>query len=141
MHPSKFDEITLGGERWPVTVAEIDRMRRQLARASANRTVSSWTNRAGESFTGNAFGFTLDDLFEAPRIYVYEVEDYVELQVLAKGAAFCRENQWGFEVSLHDWFLACPCRADDPAEAYTVSTTASIGSYIHKTSEEIGHEC
>ena len=26
------------------------------------------------------------------------------------------ENQWGFEVSLHEFFLACPCRTDDPAK-------------------------
>ena len=71
------------------------------------------------------------------------VQEYAELKLLARGASFCRqtprhipeqrficsenvrrgegesqgENQWGFEVSLHEWFLTCPCRTDDPFEA------------------------
>ena len=45
------------------------------------------------------------------------IEEYAELRALARGGSFCRDNQWGFEVMLHDWFLSCPCRTDDPAEA------------------------
>ncbi|CAK0870545.1 unnamed protein product [Prorocentrum cordatum] len=42
---------------------------------------------------------------------------YEELGVLASGLAFCKDNQWGFEVLLHLYFLACDCRTDDPTEA------------------------
>eukprot|EP00434_Breviolum_minutum_P012333 symbB.v1.2.010868.t2/scaffold716.1/size187362/21 len=124
MHPGKLDQITLDGQRWPVTVKDLDSMRRSLARQSAHRTTSSWTNRGGDSYVGNAFGIMGTDQVEpgisikdSMRVYVYDVEDYPELAVLAQGAAFCRENQWGFEVSLHEWFLACPCRTDNPHEA------------------------
>jgi len=51
------------------------------------------------------------------RIYVYEPDEHPALQRLARGAAFCKHNQWGMEVALHDWFLACPCRTDNPDEA------------------------
>lgn len=124
MHPEKFDQITSSGQRWPITVGDLDAMRWTLARQSANRTTSSWKNRAGESYVGNAFGLMGTDeiepgiaLRESMKVYVYDVEEYPELTVLARGAAFCRENQWGFEVSLHEFFLACPCRTDDPAKA------------------------
>eukprot|EP00913_Durusdinium_trenchii_P034425 g32206.t1 len=124
MHPDKFDEITANGTRWPVTVAEMDSIRRSLAVASANRTTTSWKNEAGESYIGNAFTMLGTDEVEpgismknSVRVYVYDVEDYFELGVLARGASFCRENQWGFEVGLHEWFLACPCRTEDPLEA------------------------
>ncbi|CAK9065049.1 unnamed protein product [Durusdinium trenchii] len=127
MHPDKFDQITANGTRWPVTVAEMDSIRRRLAVASANRTTTSWKNEAGESYVGNAFTMMGTDEVEpgismknSVRVYVYDVEDYFELRVLARGASFCRENQWGFEVGLHEWFLACPCRTEDPLEASCV---------------------
>ena len=56
-------------------------------------------------------------LSAAARVYVYDVEDYPELQRLTSGPAICKNTQWGFEVTLHDWFLACPCRTDNPEEA------------------------
>ncbi|CAE8644132.1 unnamed protein product, partial [Polarella glacialis] len=43
--------------------------------------------------------------------------DYSELKELTRGGSYCLDNQWGFEVSLHEWFLACPCRTDDPEKA------------------------
>jgi len=57
---------------------------------------------------------TLGDAF---KIYVYDVDDYEELGPLTSGAGFCKDNQWGFEVLLHLYFLACDCRTDDPREA------------------------
>ncbi|CAE7201850.1 unnamed protein product [Symbiodinium natans] len=124
LHPDKFDQITAEGQRWPVTVAQLDSMRRHLASVSRDRTTTSWKNSEGERFVGNAFGFQGSDLVEdgvslrdSMKIYVYDVEEYAELKLLARGASFCRENQWGFEVSLHEWFLTCPCRTDDPFEA------------------------
>lgn len=51
------------------------------------------------------------------RVYVYEPDEHPALQKLARGAAFCKHNQWGMEVALHDWFLSCPCRTDNPDEA------------------------
>ncbi|CAE7289280.1 unnamed protein product [Symbiodinium microadriaticum] len=124
LHPDKFDQITQNGQRWPVTVAELDSMRRHLASASQQRTTTKWKNSEGERFEGNVFGFQGSDdveegvsLRDSLKIYVYDVEEYPELQTLARGASFCRENQWGFEVSLHEWFLSCPCRTDDPLEA------------------------
>ncbi len=35
---------------------------------------------------------------EAFKIYVYDVREYEELHTLTKGASFCKDNQWGFEV-------------------------------------------
>merc|ERR1719507_658050 len=54
---------------------------------------------------------------DAFKIYVYDVDAYAELAPLTAGAGFCKDNQWGFEVMLHLYFLACDCRTDDPAEA------------------------
>jgi len=58
--------------------------------------------------------YTVENAF---KIYVYDVSAYDELVPLTAGAGFCKDNQWGWEVLLHYWFLACPCRTDNPAEA------------------------
>ena len=44
-------------------------------------------------------------LKDAFKIYVYDVGEYAELQKLASGASFCKDNQWGFEVLLH-WYYS-----------------------------------
>ena len=48
---------------------------------------------------------------------VYDPDTSVALRALSRGGSFCKQNQWGMEIALHDWFLACPCRTDDPLEA------------------------
>eukprot|EP00928_Gymnodinium_smaydae_P014308 TRINITY_DN15218_c0_g1_i3.p1 TRINITY_DN15218_c0_g1~~TRINITY_DN15218_c0_g1_i3.p1 ORF type:complete len:517 (-),score=80.81 TRINITY_DN15218_c0_g1_i3:131-1681(-) len=124
IHPDKFDAGTDGGRRWPVTDAALGSLRRRLAIESSWRTTSTWTNSAGERFVGNIFGMQPHDEIEpgvnlsnAFSIYVYDVDDFTELDSLTKGAGFCNDNQWGFEVGLHEWFLSCPCRTDDPQKA------------------------
>ena len=36
------------------------------------------------------------------KVYVYDIRDFPPLQQLAKGATFCKDNQWGFEVSFRN---------------------------------------
>eukprot|EP00933_Yihiella_yeosuensis_P059733 TRINITY_DN6134_c4_g1_i1.p1 TRINITY_DN6134_c4_g1~~TRINITY_DN6134_c4_g1_i1.p1 ORF type:complete len:524 (-),score=76.10 TRINITY_DN6134_c4_g1_i1:127-1698(-) len=150
LHPDHFDKVTDYGRRWPVTSSDLARLRRQLAASSANRTSVSWKTEEGHKSYGNAFGFLPDDevepgvsLVDSMKVYVYNPEDYSELNSLTTGPAYCRENQWGFEVLLHEWFLACPCRTDDPAQAdfffvphYTASHL-NVKTYTEAESDEM----
>lgn len=145
MHPGKLDDCSDRGNRWPVTSAQLDRLRRRLSGASANRTDSDWKNGAGERYIGNAFGVLPSDEIEAGirvadafSVYVYEVDDYPELGVLASGAAFCRDNQWGFESAIHEWLLACPCRTNDPnhADFFFVPQYTACHLNVQSISEE-----
>ncbi|CAD7942517.1 unnamed protein product [Amoebophrya sp. A120] len=83
---------------------------------------------------------------QAFKVYVYDVDDpryYPELPLLARGAHFCKDVQWGFEVRLHHYFLACACRTDDPAEAdfyfvpqYTACHT-QVGTFNYTVSSQL----
>jgi len=124
VHPDKLEDGTGNGTWWPVSEMGLGNLRRAILRSSANSTKGTSIRVTRGKVPGNAYqvlptdelqpGITLSSSF---RVYVYDVNHYKELQVLARGASFCRDNQWGFEVMLHDWFLACPCRTDDPREA------------------------
>lgn len=144
LHPDLFDRASGHGQLWPVTAAEVDRLRRQILRASVGGGTGGADRRRRFK---NAFGLHDGDWadiwgswrpdgspletvgkrgygaasFGAPkpsfRVYVYDPDDYPALGHLARGAAFCKHNQWGMEVALHDWFLSCPCRTDNPEEA------------------------
>lgn len=128
LHPGKLDEGTDYGQLWPFTDFDLGSLRRTLSKASANRTTTKWKNHEqndeGQQYVGNAFSASPDDEVEGGvtlaaslKVFVYAIEDYPELRLLTRGAAFCKDNQWGFEVALHEWFLACPCRTDDPTQA------------------------
>jgi len=143
MHPDLFDKAAGHGQVWPATVQGIDSIRRTILRASVGggsggpdrrRRLKNafglhdldwphvWTWRpdgsSAQMVGPGGFGAAQAG---APRpsfrIYVYEPNDHPELQQLTRGAAFCKHNQWGMEIALHDWFLACPCRTDNPDEA------------------------
>lgn len=143
LHPDLFDTASGHGELWPITTADVDRVRRRILRASSGGGRGGPDRRRRFK---NAFGLHDDDwrriwnwspggddlkdvgpegfgaaMEGAPkpsfRIYVYEPDDHPALQKLARGAAFCKHNQWGMEIALHDWFLSCPCRTDNPDEA------------------------
>lgn len=124
VHPEKFDAAAGNGTWWPVTDQVIGQLRRAILRASANSTKGTSIKQTSGREPGNAFQVLPDTLVDgveplssSARVFVYDIDSYPELQVLASGASFCRDNQWGFEVMLHDWFLACPCRTDNPEEA------------------------
>eukprot|EP00929_Paragymnodinium_shiwhaense_P033992 TRINITY_DN18551_c0_g1_i4.p1 TRINITY_DN18551_c0_g1~~TRINITY_DN18551_c0_g1_i4.p1 ORF type:complete len:570 (+),score=73.56 TRINITY_DN18551_c0_g1_i4:298-2007(+) len=124
MHPDRLDEVSGNGTFWPVRDVEVGTLRRAIMRASANTTKGTAIKQGSGRVPGNAFQVLPEDevepgitLASSMKVYVYDVLDYPDLRVLARGASFCRDNQWGFEVMLHDWFLACPCRTDDPREA------------------------
>eukprot|EP00811_Abedinium_folium_P024141 NODE_3388_length_2045_cov_5.776330.p1 GENE.NODE_3388_length_2045_cov_5.776330~~NODE_3388_length_2045_cov_5.776330.p1 ORF type:complete len:668 (+),score=111.25 NODE_3388_length_2045_cov_5.776330:131-2005(+) len=147
LHPDLFDKAAGYGETWPLTTASVDSLRRALLRASVGggsggpdrrrrnknafglhdddwRKVWNWhpdgslTPNIGEGDPARAPTAAQRGAPEPSfRVYVYEPDDIPALQQLARGAAFCKHNQWGMEVALHDWFLSCPCRTDDPDEA------------------------
>jgi len=50
-----------------------------------------------------------------------------ELRALTRGGSFCKHNQWGMEVALHDWFLACPCRTDNPEDTWRRNGFGMLG--------------
>eukprot|EP00927_Polykrikos_kofoidii_P065560 TRINITY_DN6129_c0_g2_i1.p1 TRINITY_DN6129_c0_g2~~TRINITY_DN6129_c0_g2_i1.p1 ORF type:complete len:662 (+),score=77.61 TRINITY_DN6129_c0_g2_i1:170-1987(+) len=144
LHPDLFDMYSGDGLIWPVTVQRIDSLRRQILRASVGGGVGGPDRRRRFK---NAFGLHDGDWREiwdswrpngspvttvgpkgygaaqtgSPkpsfRVYVYEPDEHPALQKLARGATFCKHNQWGMEIALHDWFLSCPCRTDNPDEA------------------------
>ena len=106
VHPNKFDEYSDHGKRWPITDFEYGQLRREVFIKSA-----AWPQNAFEQMK-------LADGEPHPyRIYVYDPADFGEMRTLTMGAQFCKDNQWGFEVLIHDWFLASQHRTDDPAEA------------------------
>lgn len=124
LHPRKLDAAAGNGTWWPVTDRAIGQLRRRILRESANSTKGTSIKATSGRDPGNAFQVLPDTLVEgsvplssSARVFVYDIDDYEELQILAQGPSFCRDNQWGFEVMLHDWFLACPCRTDNPEEA------------------------
>ena len=88
-------------------------------------TNSSWP--LSDELLRKALDVTLIDIAESRaerpepdygvRIYVYEPEEYEELQQLTQGPNFCRQGQWGMEVSIHDWFRSAPFRVFDPRKA------------------------
>ena len=141
LHPTKFDEqnnVHTGQPYWPVSDFEISNLRRAIVKASNTRTYDREfkekdRKKGLKPLDGNAFGimpwttliteeggkatpvnYTVANAF---KIYVYDVSAYDELVPLTAGAGFCKDNQWGWEVLLHYWFLACPCRTDNPMEA------------------------
>jgi len=143
LHPDLFDKASGNGSIWPITAAEVDSLRRQILRASvgggsggADRrrrfknafglhdgdwsSVWNWRPDGSPPATVGPGGFGAANA-GAPkpsfRVYVYEPDEHPALQKLARGAAFCKHNQWGMEIALHDWFLSCPCRTDNPDEA------------------------
>jgi len=124
VHPDKLEDGTGNGTWWPVSEMAIGKLRRAILRSSANSTKGTSIRVTRGKVPGNAYQVLPTDELEPGkplsssfRVYVYDVDHYKELQIIAQGASFCRDNQWGFEVMLHDWFLACPCRTDDPREA------------------------
>ncbi|CAD7936752.1 unnamed protein product [Amoebophrya sp. A25] len=132
IHPDKFDEQNEnskgpGKRLWPVSDHEVTLLKAEIAKRSSGR---GWDlgpkNKDQKPYHGNLFGAMADDLIDrdanktlknAFKVYVYNIDEYDELKTLTKGAAFCKDNQWGFEVQLHFWFLACDCRTDNPEEA------------------------
>ena len=132
LHPSKFDEQnadpTRPGETlWPVSDYLVGLLRADIAKRSYGR---GWDlepkKKDQKPYHGNLFTAMPDDIIDpvanktienAFKIYVYDVRDYSELETLTKGPSFCKDNQWGFEISLHDWFLASHWRTDNPEEA------------------------
>lgn len=143
LHPDLFDAATGHGSTWPITAEVVDRVRRAILRASvggghggADRRrrfknafglhdldwtqIWSWhpSGKAPATVGEGGHGAAQEGAPEPSfRVYVYEPDDYPPLQRLARGAAFCKHNQWGMEIALHDWFLSCPCRTDNPEEA------------------------
>jgi len=143
LHPDLFDKASGHGQIWPITAAEVDSIRRKILRASVGggsggadrrrrfkgafglhdedwRKVWNWhpDGSSPRSVKAGSPGVAQEGAPEPSfRVYVYEPEDHPGLQQLARGAAFCKHNQWGMEVALHDWFLACPCRTDNPNDA------------------------
>eukprot|EP00405_Crypthecodinium_cohnii_P041366 CAMPEP_0206563504 /NCGR_PEP_ID=MMETSP0325_2-20121206/22888_1 /ASSEMBLY_ACC=CAM_ASM_000347 /TAXON_ID=2866 /ORGANISM="Crypthecodinium cohnii, Strain Seligo" /LENGTH=693 /DNA_ID=CAMNT_0054065927 /DNA_START=17 /DNA_END=2098 /DNA_ORIENTATION=+ len=147
LHPDLFDKASMQGALWPIDTSRIDALRRSLLRASVGggtggpdrrrralgayglhdddwRSVWSW--QPGQALGTNAAPPPVKAGFSAAspgapkpsfRIYVYEPENHPGLEQLARGAAFCKNNQWGMEIALHDWFLSCPCRTDKPDKA------------------------
>eukprot|EP00971_Amphidinium_carterae_P216471 4296985-Amphidinium_carterae.1 len=124
IHPGTLDSANADSEGkllWPVSDEMIGKLQRDIARGSKGLRY------------GNVFHIMGDDSLPLPprvseaeqavqvedafKIYVYDVVEYSELQRLTAGVAFCKDSQWGFEVLLHLFFLACDCRTDDPEEA------------------------
>jgi len=143
LHPDLFDKASGYGEIWPITSADVDSLRRKILKASVGggsggadrrrrvknafglhdddwRSVWSWHPDGSQPQLVGPAGFgaaTSGAPKPSFRVYVYEPDEHEALQQLTRGAAFCKHNQWGMEVALHDWFLACPCRTDNPDEA------------------------
>lgn len=146
LHPDLFDKAAGYGKTWPVTADMLDSLRRALLRASVGggrggpdrrRRFKSAFGLHDEDWAkvwgawqpggaGPAPGSRLEEPFGAAmpgaprpsfRVYVYDPDTLPALRTLTRGGSFCKHNQWGMEVALHDWFLACPCRTDNPKEA------------------------
>eukprot|EP00440_Ansanella_granifera_P003736 gb/GFBE01004053.1/.p1 GENE.gb/GFBE01004053.1/~~gb/GFBE01004053.1/.p1 ORF type:complete len:633 (+),score=120.75 gb/GFBE01004053.1/:1-1899(+) len=144
MHPDLFDKASGYGKIWPITASKIDSLRRAILRGASGggsggpdrrrrfknafglhdgdwETVwGSWRPRGSppEKVGAGGFGAAMEGAPKPSfRVYVYDPDEFPPLQHLARGATFCKHNQWGMEVALHDWFLACPCRTDNPEEA------------------------
>mmetsp|Transcript_17943 Transcript_17943/g.40450 ORF Transcript_17943/g.40450 Transcript_17943/m.40450 type:complete len:625 (+) Transcript_17943:21-1895(+) len=143
LHPDLFDKAAGYGKTWPITADALDSLRRGLLRASVGgghggpdrrrrfrsafglhdgdwaQVWGSWQPR------GEAPGRLLQPYGAAMpgapkpsfRVFVYDPDVIPALRTLTRGGSFCKHNQWGMEIALHDWFLACPCRTDDPEEA------------------------
>lgn len=149
IHPDQLDAAAGNGSWWPVTDELMGVLRREVLAASANSTKGTAIRPTAGRAPGNAFqalpedevelGITLASSF---RVYVYDVKEYEDLLFLARGASFCRDNQWGFEVALHDWFLACPCRTDNPEEAdfyfvpHYTACHLNVGTFSEAESQE-----
>lgn len=143
LHPDLFDKAAGYGKIWPISAAGIDSLRRNILRESVGggfggpdrrrrfknafglhdedwRSIWGWRPDGSPPDTVGPKGFGAAQQ-GAPkpsfRVYVYEPDEHSALQKLVRGAAFCKHNQWGMEIALHDWFLACPCRTDNPDEA------------------------
>ncbi|CAJ1362126.1 unnamed protein product, partial [Effrenium voratum] len=144
LHPDLLDKAAGAGEIWPISADSLDSMRRALLRASSGGGTGGPDRRRRFK---NAFGLHDEDWRQvwgawrptggsvapvgpagfgaarptAPtpgfRVFVYDPDTIPALRKLARGGSFCKPNQWGMEVALHDWFLACPCRTDNPEEA------------------------
>mmetsp|Transcript_7712 Transcript_7712/g.21816 ORF Transcript_7712/g.21816 Transcript_7712/m.21816 type:complete len:630 (+) Transcript_7712:82-1971(+) len=143
LHPDLFDKAAGYGQIWPITAAEVDSLRRKILKNSVGggfggadrrrrfrnafglhdgdwRRIWDWRPHGGAPADVGPGGYgAAQEGAPRPsfRIYVYDPDEHPALQRLARGAAFCKHNQWGMEVALHDWFLACPCRTDNPDEA------------------------
>ncbi|CAE8647692.1 unnamed protein product [Polarella glacialis] len=144
LHPDVFDKASGYGKIWPITADEVDSLRRGILKSSVgggsggpdrrrrfknafglhdgdwNEVWGSWRPQGKPVGTVGPKGFGAAQT-GAPkpsfRVYVYDPDEHPSLRKLARGAAFCKHNQWGMEVALHDWFLSCPCRTDNPDEA------------------------
>ena len=143
LHPDLFDQAAGYGQIWPISADALDSMRRALLRASSGGGQGGPDRRRRFK---NAFGLHDEDWSKvwgswrprgdpveyltqpygaaqigAPkpsfRVFVYDPDTMPALRALTRGGSFCKHNQWGMEVALHDWFLACPCRTDNPEEA------------------------
>ncbi|CAK9007558.1 unnamed protein product [Durusdinium trenchii] len=143
LHPDLLDQAAGYGKTWPISADALDSLRRALLRASAGGGTGGPDRRRRFK---NAFGLHDEDWSQvwgswrptgaaperlagpwgaaqagAPkpsfRVFVYDPDTMPALRALTRGGSFCKHNQWGMEVALHDWFLACPCRTDDPEEA------------------------
>ncbi|CAE7377835.1 rib-1 [Symbiodinium natans] len=136
LHPDLFDKAAGYGKTWPITADLMDSMRRALLRASVGgghggpnrrRRFKSafglhdedWAKVWGAWRPGGAGpqpGSRLEEPFGAAmtgaprpsfRVFVYDPDTIPGLRTLTRGGSFCKHNQWGMEVALHDWFLAC----------------------------------
>ncbi|CAD7949945.1 unnamed protein product [Amoebophrya sp. A120] len=112
---------------WPISDYLVGLLRENIAKRSSGR---GWDHgpkqKDQKPYHGNMYGAMANDMIDrdanktlanAFKIYVYPLDSHKEFKALASGASFCKDNQWGFEVQLHYWFLACDCRTDDPEEA------------------------
>lgn len=143
LHPDLLDKAAGYGKIWPISADGLDSLRRALLRASSGGGRGGPERRRRFK---NAFGLHDEDWSKvwgswrprgdplerlsrpwgaaqsgAPkpsfRVFVYDPDSIPALRALTRGGSFCKHNQWGMEVALHDWFLACPCRTDNPEEA------------------------
>jgi len=167
IHPDKFDAANTGPDGrllWPVSDYKVGKLQRDMAKMSRGlRYDHDCGSHMGcvngsKPLHGNLFHVMGNDTLPLPpdasssrdaaakveeafKIYVYDVADYAELANLTSGIAFCKENQWGFEVLLHLFFLACDCRTDDPEEANFFFVPHYTACHLNvKTFEEDGSD-
>lgn len=96
MHPDTMDKRMAG--LWPISSAEIEKLRRDMASALRTPHVDDKDGRTSHHY----FGFDHKETFT---VYVYSPEEVPELEPLMKGGCFCKNTQWGAEVQLHQYFL------------------------------------
>jgi len=109
-HPGTFNRFNHRGLVWPINIADIAKLHRDVLRLSGYS--ADPKKYPGEELGG--YDFDTDEDF---KVYVYDTDEVPELEMLLEGASYCKGNQWAAEVVIHQFLLQSKVLTSDPTEA------------------------